>query len=76
MNNPIFLERSKLNFLEIICEELLKQPLKNKLFSSLQDLRNHIQDLFTLAKLGRKNLSIQAFSSNFAPFFYKVPLVP
>jgi transposase len=49
--------------------ELLKQPLKNKLFSSLQDLRNRIQELFD--KLTHEQvMSVSSYNFILEALFY------
>lgn len=49
--------------------ELLKQPLKNKLFSSLQDLRNRIQELFDKLTL-EQVMSVSSYNFILEALFY------
>lgn len=49
--------------------ELLKQPLKNKLFSSLQDLRNRIQELFDQLTL-EQVMSVSSYNFILEALFY------
>ncbi|OKH52619.1 transposase [Calothrix sp. HK-06] len=49
--------------------ELLKKPLKNKLFSSLQDLSNHLQELFDQLTL-EQVMSIFSYNFILEALFY------